>query len=347
MKMYFLDGRFQDVNLEITNICNFDCWFCPRGAMTRSQGKMGFEDFKKLIAGLKKAEFVKNIKFAGIGEPTLHPDLIKMIRYIKDNTGFKIHLTTNASMFKNDGFVKELLETNVEKITASLRISKFESNKNCVPSNLSQKKYMDSIVRFVEQRYALRSKTTVEIAFFKSSYYCRYIIGKRNEEYIDNDKLNELIKRISKIVNVNIRSYEQFTDNIRSKMNYYCEIPITEGLIFRFDALNSWTTVVDRHRSKKTCYPSGFGACMGLLDHFAIYWNGDVSTCCLDFDAKNKLGNFFENDILEILASPRAVALSDKLRKRVMPTETCRICRGGKSRLEKYANIIGTIVQIK
>ncbi len=87
---------------------------------------------------------------------------------------------------------------------------------------------------------------------------------------------------------------------------------------------------------------------MGLLTHFAIYWNGGVSTCCADFDAKNILGNIFEEkDIIKILSNKKTVAFAENLRKKILPTETCQICRGGKSLKEKWANILGTLFYVK
>ncbi|WP_175530253.1 radical SAM protein [Desulfobacula phenolica] len=344
---YFQSERFQDVNLEISNICNFNCWFCPRGAMTRPLGKMNFENFKKIIGNLKESDVISNIKIAGIGEPTLHPQLIKMVRYIKENTNFRVHLTTNASRFQDEDFRKMLLHAKIDKITISLRISNFSWSGNSVPTYLKEESYSDSVIKFINEKYESNSLSEVEIAFFKSSYYCRYIVGKKNDEYIDTKKLNAFIKKIGQKLNITIPSYDEFTDNIKSKLQYYIEIPITPGLIFRFDALNSWTTVVDRYRDKKNCYPAKYGACMGLLDHFAVFWNGDVSTCCLDFDVRNKLGNALEENIKKILYSHRAMRVAHELRRKRMPTKTCQICRGGKTRLEKLVNIVGTITQIK
>ena len=85
-----------------------------------------------------------------------------------------------------------------------------------------------------------------------------------------------------------------------------------------------------------------------MRTHFAIFWNGDVSVCCADFDVKNSIGNIFEeNDIIKILAGEKAVSYAEQLWANRMPTETCRICRGGTSLKEKWANILGTFAFVK
>ena len=123
---------------------------------------------------------------------------------------------------------------------------------------------------------------------------------------------------------------------------------IGDGVSLRFDSLSAWTTCVEKYKNKEACHKSRYGACLGLLTHFAIYYNGDVSTCCADFDARNILGNIFEEpDIIKILSSEKAVAFAESLRKKRMPNLTCQICRGGKSFKGKWANILGTLFYVK
>lgn len=345
--MYFNNGRFIEVNIELTNSCNFDCWFCPRRAMTRELGYMEYEKFKEMILSLKKASFLREIALAGIGEPTLHPDLVKMISFIKDNTPFKVVLTTNASKFKDRLFVNELFKSGVDKVTISLRF--LNENKSYFSSANSYEEYITAILDFVETQYRFNYKTEIELSFFKETYYSKYILGIETKEFIDVKRLNYLFQALSKILGKDLLPYGHFTKNIPAHLSNVDRIPIKDGFSLRFDSLSSWTTARGKFKkSKKTCYKSRYGSCLGLLTHFAIYWNGAVSTCCADFDVKNILGNIFEEkDIIEILSSLKAVSFATSLRKKIMPTETCQICRGGDSLLEKLANIAGTIFYVK
>ena len=59
--MYFNDKRFTEVNIELTNHCNFNCWFCPRHAMSREKGMMDYEQFKQMILNLSSADFLEEI----------------------------------------------------------------------------------------------------------------------------------------------------------------------------------------------------------------------------------------------------------------------------------------------
>lgn len=344
--MYFNDNRFIEANIEITNLCNFDCWFCPRRAMTREKGLMAYEKFEEMILNLNSANFLKEIALAGIGEPTLHPDLIKMISFVKNNTPFKIVLTTNASKFADQSFVEDLFRTNVDKVTISLRTS--NENELNLSLDFTYEKYIKSILNFVETKNKLNNETEIELSFFKETYYSKYILDINTRDFINNKRLNNFLKELSKILNESLPSYDDFTKSISSHLSNVARIPIKDGLSLRFDGLSSWTTAIEKYKKGGICYKSYYGSCLGLLTHFAIYWNGDVSTCCADFDAKNILGNIFqEKDIIKILSSKKAVSFAESLRKKRMPTDICQICRGGKSLKEKWANILGTMLYLK
>lgn len=66
--------------------------------------------------------------------------------------------------------------------------------------------------------------------------------------------------------------------------------------------------------------------CYGMRDHFGILCDGTVVPCCLDSDGVIALGNVFEQDLTQILSSPRAVAMKDGFECRRATEELCRHC---------------------
>ena len=66
--------------------------------------------------------------------------------------------------------------------------------------------------------------------------------------------------------------------------------------------------------------------CHGLRDHFGILSDGTVVPCCLDHNGDIPLGNIFDEDIREILNSPRAKAMRDGFSCRKATEELCRKC---------------------
>ena len=67
-------------------------------------------------------------------------------------------------------------------------------------------------------------------------------------------------------------------------------------------------------------------SCHGLGDHFGILCDGTVVPCCLDSDGMISLGNIFQEELSDILSSPRAKAIADGFRQRKAVESLCRRC---------------------
>lgn len=344
--MYFNNKRFTWVDIEATNHCNFNCWFCPRQAMTRPKGMMDYEQYKTMVLNLGSANFLKEILIGGIGEPTLHPDLFKMLSFIKENTALRAVVITNGSRLNDRDFAKGLLMANPDRVIISYRISQpSQRERSGLPLSLNYEEYVKGILKFIELKYSGNYNTEIRIAFFKETYYSKYILDIKTRDFINEEKINVFIKQISRIIKNNLPLYNYYTNGIFSHLSNVDNIPVYPGLVFRFDSPSCWTTVVEKDKLGGKYYPARYGSCLGLLENFAILWNGDVTPCCGDFDGKIRLGNIFEQkDILKILSSKRSVELAKQLRKKRMPVRTCQVCRGGKNRKEKWANLIGSLL---
>ena len=86
------------VNLHITDKCNFTCAHCfGKFAPT----DLRFEDWKKVIDNICKDSSVVAINIAG-GEPFLHPDLERIVNYIKDEKQKVISIVTNGFFLDTD-----------------------------------------------------------------------------------------------------------------------------------------------------------------------------------------------------------------------------------------------------
>ena len=66
--------------------------------------------------------------------------------------------------------------------------------------------------------------------------------------------------------------------------------------------------------------------CYGMRDHFAILCDGSVVPCCMDSEGIIKLGNVFEDNISDILASSRAKAIAEAFERRTASEDLCRRC---------------------
>lgn len=66
--------------------------------------------------------------------------------------------------------------------------------------------------------------------------------------------------------------------------------------------------------------------CYGLRDHFGVLCDGSIVPCCLDSEGVITLGNIFQENISDILSSPRAKAMVHGFSCRKATEELCRRC---------------------
>ncbi|EQC47192.1 radical SAM/SPASM domain-containing protein [Bacteriovorax sp. Seq25_V] len=83
------------VYIEISNICNLQCTFCP--VVERDKQVMSFDDFKKVIEDA--APLAKQVCLHLMGEPLAHPEFQKIVEYC-ESLNVLIQITTNGLLAK-------------------------------------------------------------------------------------------------------------------------------------------------------------------------------------------------------------------------------------------------------
>ena len=106
--------------LEITNVCNLNCRFCP--GTDRRPHFMSVDEFTALASKLRP--HTDYLYFHLMGEPTLHPELEKLLQ-IAAELGFKVIITTNGTLLDKRGAVL-INSPSVHKVNISLQ--SFEAN---------------------------------------------------------------------------------------------------------------------------------------------------------------------------------------------------------------------------
>lgn len=107
--------KFQQIYLEITNICNLSCYFCRKDS--RKKEFMDFESFKKYIELC--SPFTDSFYLHLKGEPLIHPDIVKILDFL-DELKIKTKITTNGTYLNKLG--DELLRhQNIKHINISLQ----------------------------------------------------------------------------------------------------------------------------------------------------------------------------------------------------------------------------------
>ena len=72
--------RFEKIYVEISNICNLNCYFCP--GTTRKPKRMTFQEFKIVLNKIKP--YTDFIYFHLLGEPLCHPELESFLKLAEE-----------------------------------------------------------------------------------------------------------------------------------------------------------------------------------------------------------------------------------------------------------------------
>jgi MoaA/NifB/PqqE/SkfB family radical SAM enzyme len=116
------------INIDPSDICNFQCKFCPTGNRKlmkntpgRNHGNMDFELYKKIINDI--CEFEKPIKVLRLykdGEPLQNPKFAEMVKYAKEkNCSERIDTTINASLLTHKKNI-EIIDAGLDRINISV-----------------------------------------------------------------------------------------------------------------------------------------------------------------------------------------------------------------------------------
>ena len=112
--------RFRKIYLEISNVCNLKCSFCP--GTKRTLKVMGEQDFSALLKKIRP--WTDYLYFHLMGEPLLHPQLERYLQLAAE-AEFKVILTTNGTLLRKQQAML-LQATGLDKINISLHA--FEAN---------------------------------------------------------------------------------------------------------------------------------------------------------------------------------------------------------------------------
>lgn len=117
--------RFNKVYLEISNICNLHCTFCP--GTKRKKQALSEEEFSILLPKLRP--YSDFLYFHLMGEPLCHPQLGSFLNQA-GAAGFKVIITTNGTLLKKQTDIL-LSSSALHKINISLHA--FEANDPAIP----------------------------------------------------------------------------------------------------------------------------------------------------------------------------------------------------------------------
>ena len=123
--------RFGEIYVEISNICNLKCSFCP--GTTRNPKRMNREEFRIVLTKIQP--YTDFICFHLLGEPLCHPDFEEFLK-IAEEMKLMVKIVTNGTLLSKN---KDILLNSKAHYRTFISLHSFEANDN----NISFEKYLE------------------------------------------------------------------------------------------------------------------------------------------------------------------------------------------------------------
>jgi radical SAM protein with 4Fe4S-binding SPASM domain len=281
--------RFRRVYIEISNICNLKCSFCPE--VERQSKVMNPELFRRVLGEV--APFTNEVCLHLMGEPLGHPQFKEIIRSCED-VAVPVNLTTNGMLLHGER--SELL---LRPIIRQLNISvqSFEANfPNQDPTN-----YMRRIFQF--SRRAIDERPDLYVN------YRLWDMRLPTEVSEENSRIKLMIE-------------QEFHTDLESRLidiRRKKAVRLAGRIYVDFDTRFDWPSLTMPFRSEQ-------GTCHGLINHVGIHADGTVVPCCLDKEAVLSLGNLQTETFSQIVSSERARTMVEGFQRGQLVEDLCQKC---------------------
>ncbi len=281
--------RFKKVYIEITNVCNLQCDFCPK--TKRVPKFLTIPEFEYIIEGV--APYTKFIYLHIMGEPLLHENLKAFIE-IAAQKNIKVNLTTNGTLLSPEKeFLLEL--SALRQINISLH--SFEANEQY----LTLQEYVKSVMSFVK----------------KAAKYSKLLCSVRlwNMDFGDIRGANSLNREILTLIEHEL----ELKESLEKKLLREHSCKVGHNVYLNMAQKFEWPDIKGSMFNEEVF-------CYGLRDQIGVLVDGTVVPCCLDSEGTIELGNLYKQDLETILSCDRAKLVYDGFSRRIAAEELCKRC---------------------
>lgn len=281
--------------VDICNICNFKCKFCAMHSsgynLKFKKQLMEFELFKSIIDDLNINKIkLKALRLYTNGEPLLHPDIIKFIRYAKNsNVSDFIEITTNGSRL-NSQINEKLADSGIDRIRISVEAIDEKGYEKIAGISIDFDKFRENILDLYK-----RSRGKCEI-------YIKIV-----DAAVETKEKQELFYKLFED-----RCDKIFIENI---------VPIWVGwdeINNRFDISEKGSQGQEKNMCKICTLP--FYSCV-------INPDGSIVPCCADWERKLILGNVVDKSFIQIWNGKKMsdfwISMLENKRQYIEPCNRC------------------------
>ena len=259
--------------------------------MTRQTGMMGLETFRAVVDQL--APWKPELRLFNFGEPLLHPELTAMIRYARTK-GVATHIQTNGLLL-DEIHCKALIEAGIDYIGVSVNgITEAEYATIRPGCRLADVKENVRLLRATLRQLGASVYLHVN---------AQILASERNDRQAD----------INRFANY----WEGLPDSLSVS-----GISLFENVSVMKTGRNATVRQAELPRKQLSAV-----ACSEPFDRLVVKWDGRVTPCCVDYDARLVLGQIGRQTLEEIWHGAALAALRLLVsEKRYESSALCRSC---------------------
>jgi radical SAM protein with 4Fe4S-binding SPASM domain len=280
----------------------------------------------------------------------LHPDLVAIVERA-EALGVGIELNTNCGLITREN-IEALYRAGLTNMILSYQTPDADSFKTRKAPRLVFDEYRDKVRLAVERKVALGARTHLEIDIMNTKYADSYKIVSEDDQALAflQDWIS-FARALEEKHGLPPRRHDpeqirarHFLDQDENGSRY----ELLDGVHLIWKRCHSWGNVIGEHQldpqaeaavTSATSASAGSGApphsaglskdtyCPAPYDQFVIQWNGDVTTCCTDYEGRTKTANVFADGIEGVWKSETLKQRKkDMLEGRLL--DVCAKCQG-------------------
>lgn len=267
------------ISFEASGICNFKCVMCHHGNLKNNSDNRAMQNLPmpvltKCVEELQNwcrrvGRKVKLIKLYSLGEPLVNPNIVSMVRIIKEaDICDALEITSNSSLL-SENVAKGLVDYGLDIYRASIYSVDEKRNAEITQSIFKPETIRNNIMRMKEYR----DKQGKEKPFISAKMIDSY--SDENERFMQN--------------------YEGVADE--AYIDKIMDISGDGETLKRYYRDNSEKAFHDEERTRISKH---YKSCRYPFTHMTVTGNGKVVVCCADWNMETLIGDVNNNTLQEI-----------------------------------------------
>jgi hypothetical protein len=324
-----LAPRFKIIYLELTNACNFTCDYCPIDQQTRKKVMIPTDLAERIINEIADNRLTYFLTFHIMGEPYLHKDLVPLTR-LAESRGIRVRLLTNGSLLESR-LNLDLFAAGLSRLEVGFRTPNTRSFDLRLRShNADLESYIARVRGLIDDKLRSGASTELCIKFFLPSFAAGLHLSDSYEHLTNGDDNLRVIQEIRNHIFASASRFQLPVDDWKDRPLRILdgEYPVFPGIHVGFSRIQDFW--MREQRGANGGYRAFVGGCSaGFKDDFGILASGEVTTCCVDYDGRNIVGDLRKNSLMEVLESTEARHIRRSFDWFRPPTKFCQECLGG------------------